>query len=159
MAYKNNTNNNGKISQKTWLILGSILTVVLLFGKQIVTSIRMLFASATSVKLGQEINQSNNNTDPIKGTRTPYITGIVTTVKKMIGDSWYHIQDEVGIVNEMNKLANAAEVSEASALYQTAYSSSLRADLVEALHKDTFFGTTQPGAFSQLKDYIKNNLV
>lgn len=99
----------------------------------------------------------NNPVDPNAARSTSYIAAIVNTVKEQINA---FNQDERMIVDQLNSLLNAQEVSIASQYYKQSTGRSLKADVVKALDSDTtlFFRHFANGTWKDLSTHVKNNL-
>lgn len=99
----------------------------------------------------------NNPTDPEKARSTTYIASIVNTIKEQINA---FNQDEKMIVDMLNSLLNAQEVSIASQYYKSSTGRSLKVDVQKALDKETtlFLRHFNTGTWSQLSSHVKQNL-
>lgn len=99
----------------------------------------------------------NNPTDANTARSTSYIAAIVNTIKEQINA---FNQDEKMIVDQLNSLLNAQEVSIASQYYKQSTGRSLKADVVKALDSDTtlFLRHFANGTWKDLSTHVKNNL-
>lgn len=108
-----------------------------------------IFSKGEAQNIVKEIEKANVN----GSVRTTLVQGIVNSVETNIKRTW---QDERSMVRDMNDLANKDEVVYAATYYKNSTGRSLKTDLKEALSLEhfMFYGKR----YSDLKDYVKNNL-
>lgn len=133
-----------------------IAAVVLAFGKSLMNSFSGGFAMLSAKKNADKV-KADLNPQSSDAVRYTFVTGVVDAIKKNI-ESWN--QDEAAIVEQLNSLANAEEVIYASTYYRTANGKSLKAEVEDALDSGAnALGWFRKTHFSDLKDYVKKNLV
>lgn len=144
--------NNQKLVVWAIAILAGIALV-----KSQISTIQRWFASLFAKPNGQALyNELNPKTPPTISntqTRTSFVKSIADDLKRQF-DSWNTYEDKV--VKTINELANAAEAAECAAYYQATHNRSLKSDLQEELYPDW---NILYGRYSDIKDYIKNNII
>lgn len=133
------------------------LVVLFAFGRKLLNRLNGGLAMLSAKKDGEAVYNNQNTSDP-SAVRLPFVRSVCDSVKNEV-ESFN--QDEANIVRLLNSLSNGQEVAAASAYYQTANGRSLKADVEGALDSagNPFGWFGGQGHWSNLKDYVKTNLV
>lgn len=163
MAYKYKNKSGGDTAKYVkWGLVGVCIVALLAFGKTLLNKfaggLSLMGSKKTGDKLFEQMNTGAIKPDGTANVRLPFIKSVCESIHKEI-DAFN--QDEANIVKLCNSLSSGQEAATASAYYRTAYGSSLKAELEEALDSDANpwgFGFAKTH-YSDIRDVIRKNLV